>query len=203
MNKQILLAVLIAASLTGCSSIRYSCPLTEGSPCRSMSQVWDNQNKPKSSYGKPDYAKPDYAKPEVTSSTRGPEKMGFANAEDLGFENQQVREPEGSPVYITGKPYMVWVPGSKDAEGRVQSGRYVYFATPPDWTMGSLTENRNGGDILGPKKPDGYRGAILVKPKPTTTANEAQVNKLVADQQTKQKTPELFPIVRAPDSNKN
>lgn len=193
MNKRILLVVLIAAGLTGCSTIRYSCPLTEGSPCRSMAQVWDNQNKPKSAYAKPDAMK----------TTSGPEKMSMANAEDMGFENQQVREPEGSPIYITGKPYMVWVPGGKDAEGRVQSGRYVYFATQPDWTMGSLTENRNGGDVLGPKKPDGYRGAILVKPKPVSSPNEAQVNKQVADQKTQQKSSELFPIVRAPDPKKN
>ncbi len=194
MNKRIVLAAILLIGLAGCSTPRYSCPLEEGSPCRSMSAVWDSQTRPASASRRVDSG--------TAANSRADSKVSW-NAEQLGFQGGQLNDPDGTPVYITGKPYMVWVPGSKDAEGRVQSGRYIYFATPSDWTMGSITDNRNGGDILGPKKPEGYSGATQLGTKSSLTPAAAQVNKLAADQQAQQKGSEVFPIVRAPDSKKN
>lgn len=188
MNKQILLVVGLVIGLAGCSSPRYSCPLQPGSPCRSMSEVWDGQTKSRSATSTTKtqtYAKNSEASKEMVAAT------------DVGFQGEQTREPDGTPIYITGKPYMVWVPGSKDAEGRVQSGRYVYFATPSNWAMGTITKPGNGRDILGPKKPEGYDGAALLSSKPIQTQAAAQVNNLMSNQQSQSKAPEFFPIVKA------
>jgi len=159
-----------------------------------MSAVWENQTKPAS-------ATSPLGSNTAIESRANPKTVSL-RAEQLGFQGEQQGDPGGTPIYITGKPYMVWVPGSKDAEGRVQSGRYIYFATPADWAMGSITEARSGGDILGPKKPEGFVGATPVGAKPNQAATS--MTKPMADPQVQQsKGSEVFPIVRAPEPKKN
>lgn len=174
--------------LAGCSTPKYSCALEPGSPCKSMAEVWNNQTKLTST--------------RVTSVATQVAMPAELSATDAGFQDTQIRDPEGTPVYITGKPYMVWVPASQDAEGRVQSGRYVYFATPPAWTLGTLIEAKEGAGILGPKKPDGYRAAVpvsTVKSVGPQSQAELRANQQLKDQKTQTRMPDLLPIVRAPE----
>jgi hypothetical protein len=75
-------------------------------------------------------------------------------------------EPDvGQPVFRQPRVHRVWIAPYVDADGNLRSGEYTYFATPGEWTYGTLHEPgaASASTLFAPQRPD-HLGFTAVEP---------------------------------------
>lgn len=162
----IFLTVLLLAACA--SKPPYACPLHANEGCHSMAEVYEASRKASPS-----------AQGEHIMTARS--SVAAPPANPIANNPGAYREPDvGQPVFRQPQVHRVWIAPYVDADGNLRSGEYTYFATPGEWTYGTLHESgaASGSTVFAPQRPD-HLGFTAVEPRKTSPAPPAPPGKAV------------------------
>ena len=139
-----LLSVTLLLVLAACTMHPpYACPLPSGVSCHSMQEIYDAARKAPRS-----------------ATTGQVTAQNAAAARPRGIVNHpgSFAEPGdvGQPVFRAPHVYRPWLAPYVDADGNLRSGEFVYFATPGEWSYGTMREPgaASAATLFGPQHPD-------------------------------------------------
>ena len=165
----IVFTLLIVLSATACTSKPpYACPLHDDEGCHSMQEIYDASRK----------ASPTAQGEHIMSAHS---KLADATPNPLANNPIAYVEPDiGQPVFRQPHVHRVWIAPYVDADGNLRSGEYTYFATPGEWTYGTLHEPGAAGfsTLFAPQRPD-HLGFTAVEPAKSSQTPPAPPSKAV------------------------
>jgi hypothetical protein len=163
------LGLLTVLVLTACASQPpYACPLHATDGCHSMAEIYEASRKASST-----------AQGEHIMSARS--SVAAAPSNPIVHNPGAYREPDvGQPVFRQPQVHRVWIAPYVDADGNLRSGEYTYFATPGEWTYGTLHEPgvASGSTLFAPQRPD-HLGFTAVEPSKASTVPPVPPGKAV------------------------
>lgn len=152
-----------AATLAGCTSIGYRCPLdaTEKpeypTACSSMHDAMAGAKRGTGS------------KTSVLMDEKGrlipPELLkAQGNSAPVFAGHEPYRQKSGDPVFVPPKKYEVWTRAAVDANGNLHDGHHAWFTTPGRWAYGTVDKpGAVGQNILSPARPEALPGRIVTQ----------------------------------------
>lgn len=160
--KNLIVLLAVSGVISACSSAStrpgsYACPLNTSdpsAPCASIQDAYSASNKVAPNPGYKVQSVFDHnAKQRSDSSATalGTNPKGyFANgAQPVPTVGSQ----EGNPIFRQPKAMKAWTAPYVDADGKLHSGEYTYFNTPPQWNYGTLKQKGSAGSVYGPADP--------------------------------------------------
>lgn len=155
-----LLVLAGAATLAGCSSIGYRCPLdaTEKpeypTACSSMQEAMSGAKRGTG------------GKTSVLMDDKGrlipPELLKAQGKAPVFAGNEPYRQKSGDPVFIQPKKFQAWTRATVDANGNLHDGHHAWFTTPGRWAYGTVDKpGVVGANTLSPSRPEPAPGRVV------------------------------------------
>lgn len=184
-----LLVLAGVATLAGCSSIGYRCPLdaTEKpeypTACSSMQEAMSGAKRGTG------------GKTSVLMDDKGrlipPELLKAQGKAPVFAGNEPYRQKSGDPVFVQPKKFQAWTRATVDVNGNLHDGHHAWFTTPGRWAYGTLDKpGVVGANTLSPARPE---------PAPGRVVSEAEAQARAAQQRTPQ--PNAGNVRAAPAGN--